>query len=173
MPGKWTLPAASRNELDLIHEQVIRVLEKIGLADAIPSCIEVTAQGCTMTESGRLLIPRKVIEETLKSSKGDDALWSDSGARHAAFGSRTLFGTARTSSYRGTSNQTCDPVKDLYDLARLCDKLEHIHFFQRPIVCHDLDDPREMDFNTCLALVFGTKKHVGTGFVEPGHVEEA
>ena len=52
------------NELDLIHEQVIRVLEKIGLADAIPSCIEVmTAQGCTMTESGRLLIPRKVVEE--------------------------------------------------------------------------------------------------------------
>ena len=33
-------------ELDLIHEQVIRVLEKIGLADANPSCIEVmTARG--------------------------------------------------------------------------------------------------------------------------------
>ena len=64
------------NELDLIYEQVIPVLEKIGLADAIPSCIEVmTAQGCTMTESGRLLIPRKVIEESLEKAAKEMTLY--------------------------------------------------------------------------------------------------
>ena len=166
------------NELDLIHEQVIRVLEKIGLADAIPSCIEVmTAQGCTMTESGRLLIPRKVIEETLEKAAKEMTLYGQTPEHDMLLsGSRTYFGTAgaavhivepQTRTYRDST------VKDLYDLARLCDKLEHIHFFQRPIVCRDLDDPREMDFNTCLASVFGTKKHVGTSFVEPGHVEES
>ena len=30
-----------------------------------------------------------------------------------------------------------------------------------------------MDLNTCYASVYGTTKHVGTSFVQPGHVEEA
>ena len=122
------------NELDLIHEQVIRVLEKIGLADAIPSCIEVmTAQACTMTESGRLLIPRKVIEETLEKATKEMTLYGPTPDHDMLLsGSRTYFGTAgaavhivepQTRTYRDST------VKDLYDLARLCDKLEHIHFF--------------------------------------------
>ena len=125
------------NELDLIHEQVIRVLEKIGLADAIPSCIEVmTAQGCTMTESGRLLIPWKVVEETLEKAEKDMTFHGQTPEHDMLLsGSRTYFGTAgaavhivepQTRTYRDST------VKDLYDLARLCDKLEHIHFFQRP-----------------------------------------
>ena len=64
-------------------------------------------------------------------------------------------------------------LADLYDIARLVDRLDHIHLFQRPVVTRDLTDPRELDLNTCYACVAGTRKHVGTSFVQPEHVDEA
>jgi trimethylamine--corrinoid protein Co-methyltransferase len=74
---------------------------------------------------------------------------------------------AMTGEYREST------TADLYDIARLVDQMEHIHYFQRSIVCRDLEDPRELDFNTCYASVAGTTKHVGTSFVLPEHAEEA
>ena len=62
-------------------------------------------------------------------------------------------------------------LKDLYDIARLVDSLDHIHFFQRAIVCRDLLDPFELDVNTCYASVMGTSKHVGTSWVAPEQVD--
>ena len=49
--------------------------------------------------------------------------------------------------------------------------MEHIHFFQRAVVCRDLPDPFEMDFNTCYASVMGTSKHVGASWVDPAHLK--
>ena len=165
------------HELETIHEQVLRVLEEIGLADAIPSCIKVmTDQGCKMSDKGRLLIPRKVVEQTLERSKKQLTLHGQNPEHDMDLtGSRIHFGTAGAAVHiiESTSRNYRDStLNDLYDLARLCDKLEHIHFFQRPIVCRDLEDPRELDLNTCLASVLGTSKHVGTSFVDPIHVEE-
>src|SRR5262249_30915336 len=51
------------------------------------------------------------------------------------------------------------------------DEMEHIHFFQRAVVCRDLPDPFEMDFNTCYASVMGTSKHVGASWVDPRHLQ--
>jgi trimethylamine--corrinoid protein Co-methyltransferase len=90
-------------------------------------------------------------------------------------GRRLYFGTA------GAAVHIVDPIAreyrdstlaDLYDLARLVDALDNIHFFQRPIVARDMVLPRELDINTCYASVAGTAKHVGTSFVEPEHVAD-
>ena len=62
--------------------------------------------------------------------------------------------------------------QDLYDAARIVDQMEHIHFFQRSMVLRDIEDPAEMDFNTCYAAIAGTRKHVGTSFVDPAHVHQ-
>ncbi|HCL93579.1 MAG TPA: methyltransferase, partial [Gammaproteobacteria bacterium] len=64
-------------------------------------------------------------------------------------------------------------AQDLYDAARIVDQMEHIHFFQRSMVLRDIEDPAEMDFNTCYAAIAGTAKHVGTSFVEPAHAHQA
>ena len=91
-------------------------------------------------------------------------------------GSRTYFGTA------GAAVHIVDTVKreyrestaqDLYDAARIVDQMEHIHFFQRSMVLRDIEDPAEMDFNTCYTAIAGTAKHVGTSFVEPAHAHQA
>ncbi|MGB0844379.1 MAG: trimethylamine methyltransferase family protein, partial [Alphaproteobacteria bacterium] len=90
-------------------------------------------------------------------------------------GSRTYFGTA------GAAVHTVDGVtgeyresllSDLYDMARIVDKMEHIHFFQRTIVPRDLPDPYEMDINTLYAALRGTSKHVGSSFVSAEHAQK-
>jgi len=63
-------------------------------------------------------------------------------------------------------------LQDLYDAARLVDKLDHIHFFQRCMVARDIESPASMDLNTLYASVSGTQKHVGTSFVDPQHARQ-
>ena len=49
-----------------VHEAALNVLENIGLADAIPSCLDyLLPKGCTLSDDGRLLFPRALIEDTL------------------------------------------------------------------------------------------------------------
>ena len=46
------------------------------------------------------------------------------------------------------------------------EKMGNIHFFQRPMVATDIEDPKEMDLNTLYACISGTQKHIGVSFTE-------
>ncbi|MDP4695653.1 MAG: trimethylamine methyltransferase family protein, partial [Ilumatobacteraceae bacterium] len=49
-----------------IHNAALDVLENIGLADAIPTCLDALLPlGCKLSPEGRLLFPRSLIEHTL------------------------------------------------------------------------------------------------------------
>ena len=165
-------------DLPSIHEAVLKVLETIGMEKAIPSCIKAcTAIGCTVSAEGRMLFPRSVVNECLAKAGRDITLFGQSPEHDIHLSSKNVyFGTA------GAAVHILDPISreyresnlaDLFDIARVCDTLEHIHFFQRSIVCRDLEDVREMDFNTCYASLAGTRKHVGTSFSFPENVDEA
>ncbi|MDH3282870.1 MAG: trimethylamine methyltransferase family protein, partial [Gammaproteobacteria bacterium] len=52
-------------QVQRIHRAALDVLEQIGLSEAIPSCVElVTGAGGRMTDTGRLLFPRSLVEDT-------------------------------------------------------------------------------------------------------------
>jgi trimethylamine--corrinoid protein Co-methyltransferase len=165
-------------DVERIHHAVLDVLETIGLSDAIPSCIElVTAAGGKHTADGRLLFPRSLVEDTVAMAARNFVLHGQVPGRDMELaGYKVYFGTAgaavhvvdvETREYREST------LADLYDIARLVDSLEHIHFFQRPLVARDMVDPRDLDVNTCYASVSGTTKHVGTSWVVPEHLEES
>jgi trimethylamine--corrinoid protein Co-methyltransferase len=170
--------ALSDAELQTIHRAALDILEQIGLVDAIPSCIELMTQaGGTLGADGRLRLPRALVEDVVAIA-GRRFVLQAADPRHdlEPWDSKVYFGTA------GAAVHLVDPVDrsyrdstlaDLYDIARLVDRLDHIHFFQRSIVTRDLADPRELDLNTAYACVAGTGKHVGTSFVQPEHVDEA
>jgi trimethylamine--corrinoid protein Co-methyltransferase len=177
LPGGRYRPLSDA-EVQTIHRAALDVLEQIGLVDAIPSCIELmTAAGGTLGADGRLRLPRALVEDVLATA-GRRFVLHAADPRHdlEPWDSKVYFGTA------GAAVHMVDPVDrsyrestlaDLYDIARLVDRLDHIHFFQRSIVTRDLADPRELDLNTAYACVAGTGKHVGTSFVQPEHVDEA
>jgi trimethylamine--corrinoid protein Co-methyltransferase len=165
-------------ELSRIHEATLVTLESIGLQDAIPSCIEmVTKAGGRLSGEGRLLFPRALVEDTIAHASRNFTLYGQAPGRELELsGYRMYFGTAGAAvhvvdlearQYREST------LQDLYDIARLVDALEHIHFFQRPLVCRDMVEPRDLDINTLYACISGTTKHVGTSWVLPEHVEES
>ncbi len=165
-------------EVKRIHEAALDVLENIGLSEAIPTCVElVTAAGGTLTDQGRLLFPRALVEDVLARC-GRHFVLHGQDPKHdlEPWDKKVYFGTAGAAVHMVdnlTGEYRESTLADLYDIARLVDALEHIHFFQRSIVARDMEDPRDLDLNTCYACISGTTKHVGTSFVLPEHVEEA
>ncbi|MFZ4721389.1 MAG: trimethylamine methyltransferase family protein, partial [Ilumatobacteraceae bacterium] len=93
-----------------VHEAALNVLENIGLADAIPSCIELlTAKGCTMTPEGRMLFPRALVEDTLAIAGRHFPLYAqDPQYDMEPWGTNVYYGTA------GAAVQIIDPVTGAY-----------------------------------------------------------
>ena len=158
-----------------IHEAVLDVLERIGLSQAIPSCVElITQAGGKLDQHGRLLFPRALVEDTIANAARNIVLHGQDPKHDMELsGNKVYFGTAGAAVHIVDSESREyreSTLADLYDIARLVDSLEHIHFFQRSIVARDITDPREMDLNTCYACISGTTKHVGTSYVMPEHL---
>ncbi|MCG6903974.1 MAG: trimethylamine methyltransferase family protein, partial [Rhodobacter sp.] len=161
-----------------IHETALRALEEIGLADAPQSGIDImTAAGAVLGDDGRLRFPRALVESMLaKAAKSFTLCGRDPRQDMQLSGARVHYGTAGAAVHMvdvDGRNYRESTVQDLHDAARIVDTLDNIHFVQRPMVCRDIPDNREMDLNTIYACTSGTTKHIGTSFTEPGFVADA
>ncbi|MBT4932472.1 MAG: methyltransferase [Rhodospirillaceae bacterium] len=168
----------SEPDVQKIHHAILHVLENVGFSKAPPSCVEaITAVGGVMGDDGRLRLPPALVEDTIANANRDFQLCGQKPEYDMSpHGKRLYFGTggaainivdAETGDFREST------MKDLFDIARMVDGLEHIHYCQRPVVVRDTETSRDLDFNTLYACVSGTSKHVGTSFVNPAHVTEA
>ena len=158
-------------DVQLIHQTALRLLSEVGLADATESGIEVmTKAGATLSPQGRLLYPKSLVEDTLAKA-GRNFVLHGQDPKHdlEPWGKRAYFGTAGAAVNMVDVNGTYrhSTIQDLYNIGRIVDVMDHIHFFQRAVVPRDIPDPFEMDFNTCYASVMSTTKHVGSSWVMP------
>jgi trimethylamine--corrinoid protein Co-methyltransferase len=62
-------------------------------------------------------------------------------------------------------------LRDLYDIGRLVENLNHIHFYLRPVVARDISND-DIDLNTFYACLSATNKHVMGGCYYPEKVAE-
>lgn len=164
------------DDLDRINEAALKALEEIGLADAPPSGVAyLKSVGCTETDTGRLLFPRSVVEHALKVAARDITLHGRIPAHDMKIsGSNVYFGTAGAAVHMvdvAGNNYRESNVQDLFDAAKIVNTLDNVHFFQRPMVCRDIPDTKELDLNTIYASCNGTTKHVGTSITEPETAE--
>ncbi len=176
LPGGRYQPLAAE-DVEKIHESALEVLETIGMGNPIPSCVDlVTAAGGSLSDRGRLLFPRGLVEDVIAKAGRRFVLHGQTPDNDLAVsGKRVNFGTAGAAvsvidldsgEYRDST------LKDLYDIARLADTLDNIHFFQRPVVARDVEGARELDLNTAYACIAGTTKHIGTSFIFPENLTE-
>jgi trimethylamine--corrinoid protein Co-methyltransferase len=173
-----SLNLLSQQDMERIHNAALQALETIGLADAPQSGIDyLTAAGCILGDDGRIRFPRALVEDTLAMANRSVTLFSRDGKNDLDLtGSRVHYGTAGAAVSMVDAhgrNYRDSTVQDLHDAARICDVLDNIHFVQRPMVCRDIPDNREMDLNTIYACCSGTTKHIGTSFTEPDFVAPA
>ena len=177
MEGGYYKPL-TQAQMEQIHETALKALEEVGLADAPQSGVDyLKSVGCIEGDDKRVRFPRSVVENALNKAAKKITLFSRDGKNDMElWGSRVHFGTA------GAAVNMVDVEKneyresllqDLFDAAKIVNELENVHFFQRPMVCRDIPDNKEMDLNTIYAACRGTTKHVGTSFTEPDFVDDA
>ena len=165
----------SDEDVAKIEQTVYQLLDEIGLSQAPETGISyMTAVGAIHGEDGRIRFPRHVVDHALSVAAKEITLYGRNPKHDLELsGNRVHFGTAgaavnvvdiQNNEYREST------LQDLYDAARIVEQMDNIHFFQRPMVARDIEDPGEMDLNTIYACVRGTKKHIGTSFNEAEHV---
>ncbi len=177
MEGGTYKPLSDRDVLQ-IHETALKALETIGLADAPQSGIDVLVKaGAILGDDGRLRFPRSVVEDTLAIASKKVTLFSRDGKNDLElYGNRVHYGTAGAAVHivdvEHNEYREC-VVQDLHNAAKIVDKLDNVHFLQRPMVCRDIPDNFEMDLNTIYASCSGTTKHIGTSFTDPSYMKGA
>ena len=129
-----------------------------------------TRAGATFGDDKRLRFPRALVMQSLELAAREITLMGRDPVHDLHLsGSKVHYGTAgaavhmvdvETGTYREST------LQDLYDAARIADRLDNVHFLQRPIVPRDIPDAQEMNLNTLYACVAGTTKHIGTSFVD-------
>ena len=150
-----------------------KVLTGIGFADAPPEAIAlVTQEGGRLTDQGRLCMTPAIIDQALADLAKPLVLYGrKEGLDITLEGARVYAGTGgaapmildhETGRYRPTV------LADLYRAARLVDGLDHLHFFNRPMVARDMPDDHLLDLNTAYACLAGTTKPIATSVA---HVE--
>jgi trimethylamine--corrinoid protein Co-methyltransferase len=163
-------------EIRSVHHTVLDVLEKIGMADPIPVVKEhALKKGCWIDDNGRLCFPRALVEDTIAETAHDLRFCGRdprfdldlSEQRVHTYGG----GEAVTMLDLGASTYRPATLTDVYDVARLVDKLDNIHAFSRLIVATDMENRLECDINTAYASVAGTAKHTALTFGDASSVE--
>ena len=165
-------------DITAINDTVFKILEEVGFADATPHCIELCVSiGAKYSEDdGRLRFPKAVVEDAMDKCCRNLTLYGQD-PKHdmhltgqkvhfSTAGAAVLIADTVNNEYRESTAQ------DLYDMARIVDKCDNIHMFQRTCVLRDILDNRAMDINTTYNAVSGTTKHVGASWTEVHHLED-
>jgi len=166
----------TESEIQNIHHTMLDVLENIGMADPIPIVEEhALKKGCKLDEHGRLCFPRALVEDMIADAAdalmfyGQDPRFDLDlrDQRVHTYGG----GEAVTMLDVGASTYRPSTLMDVYDAARLVDKLDNIHAFSRLIVATDMQGRLACDINTAYASVAGTAKHSALTFGDARNVE--
>ena len=159
-----------------INDAVMHVLEHIGMGDPIPILRErALERGCRINEHGRLCYPRALVEDVIANTpKTIHFLGREprhdleiGGSRVHCYGG----GEAVNMLDPGASKYRPSTLADVYDAARLVDRMDNIHAFSRLVVATEIADQRVCDINTAYASVAGTAKHVALTFNDARHVQ--
>ncbi|MEZ5925278.1 MAG: trimethylamine methyltransferase family protein [Hyphomicrobiaceae bacterium] len=149
-------------DIERINETALRILETYGMRDAAPNAQDTLLKGGgRMTEDGRILISRKMVERALNVACREFEVVGIDGVRKIVLGgARVNFGgNSYTPNVRDLETREFrEPtVTDLYDLTRLEDKLDNLHYVRIPVIARDVA-PDEFDINSAYAVASGTGK---------------
>ena len=163
LPGGQYQPLTAE-QVARIQAAALTVLEETGVEVMPSACREVWLKaGARLdAEHNRVFVPRSLVEQALSSAAHEVRLCGQAPEHDLVLsGSRVYLGTG------GAAVKVLDleghvrpsRLDDVYDIGRLVDVLDHIHFYLRPVVARDL--PNELlDLNTYYAALASTRKHV-------------
>ncbi|MBD3665750.1 trimethylamine methyltransferase family protein [Sulfitobacter sp. TSTF-M16] len=154
----------SADAVGQIIDAAYEVLGRTGVqVDAGPIRDVFLNAGCPLdTETERVRIPAALIDRMRKVAC-KEVLLAGLEAKHDLNigGARVYLGTGGSAvnilDLEGRVRETT--LRDNYDIGRLCDRLDNIHFYMRPVVPRDLETA-DIGVNSFYACLAGTTKHV-------------
>lgn len=160
-----------------VHEAALSVLERTGVQVVESEARHILeAAGATVDRSNdRVLIPRGMVEGALRVANRGVTLYSRDGRYDLDLRSRRVHlgtgGAAVLVLDLETGRARESTLRDLYDIGRLVDALDNIHFYLRPVVPRDIDSDH-IDVNTFYSAMSATTKHVMGGCYFPDKVAD-
>ncbi len=176
MPGGAYKPLSDR-DVERIHDAALELLETVGIGDPIPEILdEVLPKGCLLGDDGRLRFPRALVEEAIANAPKSYVLHAPDPRLDMEVKDKEVILTTSGEPVKILDYETQffrDPtLVDVYDAARLVDRMEHIHYFGQPFIApgwsHDL---YVHDMNTAYAALAGTRKTFSLGVATVAHIE--
>ena len=176
MPGGAYKPLSDR-DIERIHAAALDVLERIGVGDPIPEILEaLVPKGCILGDDGRLRFPRALIEDVIAVSAREYVVYAPDPKYDLEIKGQNVFlatsGEAVNILDYNTNRYRPTQLVDLYDAARLADRMEHIHYYGQPFIAaewsHDL---YVHDMNIAYAALSGTRKAFALGIAVVDHID--
>lgn len=167
----------SVRDIERIHGAALDVLADVGIGDPIPEILAYALpRGCTLDDRGRLRFPRGLVEELVAGAPRsyvrhaiDPALDQEMGGERVYFATS---GEAVTILDHSTASFRPSTLVDLYDAARLVDRLDNVDGFGQPFVATEHSaDLFVHDVNAAYAALAGTRKPIALSVATVGHVE--
>lgn len=158
-------------EVQKTHELVLKLLADLGLSQVTPS-LEARAieAGCHVDSDGRLRFPRALVEDVIAKTRRKFTLHGLDPENDIEIGGQRVHtgtgGAAPTILDFETGRYRESTVSDLYDIARLVDQLDNIHWYHRSVVARDATGFLDLDMNTTYACLQGTTKSIAVSYTD-------
>lgn len=148
-------------QLGRILDEAKRILQDYGLRDYTPSMGDLFVKSGATEKDGRIHFTAEMISLALKNACKEFELVGLDGTRKMVLGGEKVNfgGNSYNPSVRDI--ETCEfrnaNLEDLYDLTRLEDKLDNLHYVRIPVIAQDMS-PEEFDLNSAYAVAAATGK---------------
>jgi trimethylamine--corrinoid protein Co-methyltransferase len=160
----------SPTDIETIHDASLSILEKTGFRfeDGLDETVDLLeANGAAVDrERSNILLPRNLVKEQIKKAPEQVNLYSRDGKNNLDLTQHRVHLGTGGAAIKVLDIESGDArpstLNDLYQLGRLVDVLDNIHFFLRPCVPTDVSTT-VYDENSLFACLKGTAKHAMFG----------
>lgn len=165
LPGGRYRPLTD-GEIEQIHETSMRVFEDVGLEVNNRRARGLLKDAGAHVEGDRVRVPGDLVMEVIGGAPSRVRLCGRESRYDLALEQKRVHlgtgGTALNVLDIHTAEKRPANMRDMTDLARLCDALDHIHFFMLPVYPHGIPED-EADVNRFVPALLNTSKHVMGG----------
>ncbi len=148
-----------------IHETSVRILEEVGIKVSLPEALEIYRKGGAVvgSDSQTVRLPAKMIEKALEVTPSKILLCGREKSNDLILENRRVYAGTGGAELNVLDLETQKlrraTLRDIGDIARLVDGLEHIDFYIRPVESEEVP-PDKIDIHKYYVSLANTSKHV-------------
>jgi trimethylamine---corrinoid protein Co-methyltransferase len=165
----------SEQQIARIHETALRILDETGVRIGLEEAREIFRRHGARVDGEIVRISPAMVEKALSAAPREFLMAGREERHDLILGGRRVHmgtgGAALTVLDSETGRARPGTLRDIGEIARLCDALENVHFYLRPCVPQDV--PKEaLDINQFYVALANTTKHVMAAAQSPDNARE-